>query len=134
MVAVNGGPAGFEKTEKWHGGMYCLAACLFAYRLRGIASTGLNPPLTLCFAGPYRLGPDNAPAIRIYDEDPMSGTHQVDDSGYIGPPLLKLTNAKGGSAYDFSTCIIRMLKPKRLILHPSLLVGVAHVPALLLQS
>lgn len=83
------------------------------------------PPLPAAPPGPYLLGPGDALTIRIYDQDQMSGTYHVDDSGYINLPLLGLIKAGGRGADALSTRITRALQAKQLILHPSVAVEVS---------
>ncbi len=83
------------------------------------------PPLPAAPTGPYLLGPGDALTIRIYDQDQMSGTYHVDDSGYIDMPLLGLMKGGGGSTDGLATRITAALQAKQLILHPSVAVEVS---------
>ena len=83
------------------------------------------PPLPAPPTGPYRLGPGDVLRIRIYDQEQMSGSYHVDDSGYIDMPLLGLISAGGSSASALAQRISAALRAHQLILHPSVAVEVS---------
>ncbi|MGE4480366.1 polysaccharide biosynthesis/export family protein [Acidocella sp.] len=83
------------------------------------------PPLPAPPSGPYALGPGDVLTIRIYDQDQMSGTYHVDDSGYIDMPLLGLVKAGGSSTDALGAAISRSLRARQLILRPSVAVEVS---------
>jgi polysaccharide export outer membrane protein len=97
--------------------------------LTGCASLqapGYNlPPLPASAATPYRLGSGDVLTIRVYDQEQLSGTYHVDDSGFVDLPLLGLVQAKGGSTDDLAARVAAALQARQLILRPSVAVEVS---------
>ncbi len=97
--------------------------------LTGCASwqaPGYNlPPLPAAPPGTYKLGPGDVLTLRVYDQDQMSGTYHIDDSGFIDLPLLGLVQAGGGGTDDLAARITQALQARQLILHPSVAVEVS---------
>lgn len=91
--------------------------------LAGCASwqaPGYNlPPLPAARPGPYLLGPGDTLNIRIYDQPQLSGSYQVDDSGFINMPLLGAVPAGGTSTDALEQAITAGLQKNGLILHPA---------------
>jgi polysaccharide export outer membrane protein len=91
--------------------------------LTGCASLrapGYNlPPLPASPPGPYRLGPGDTLDIRIYNQPQLSGSYQVDDSGFIDMPLLGPVHALGQSTEALERAITIGLQKNGLILHPA---------------
>lgn len=77
------------------------------------------PPLPAAIPGPYLLGPSDVLNIRIYDQPQLSGSYQVDDSGFIDMPLLGQVQAAGLSTAALECSITSGLQKKGLILHPA---------------
>ncbi|HTQ71928.1 MAG TPA: polysaccharide biosynthesis/export family protein [Acidocella sp.] len=83
------------------------------------------PPLPAASTGPYLLGPGDVLTLRVYDQDQISGTYHLDDSGFIDLPLLGLVRAGGASTGDLAARITAALQARQLILHPSVAVEVS---------
>jgi polysaccharide export outer membrane protein len=77
------------------------------------------PPLPATPLGPYQLGPGDVLTIRIYDQPQLSGSYQVDDSGFINMPLLGAVQASGRSTDGLERGITSGLQKNGLILHPA---------------
>ncbi len=77
------------------------------------------PPLPSSPPGPYRLGPGDVLNIRIYDQPQLSGSYQVDDSGFIDLALLGPVQAAGVSTAALEASIAKGLQKNGLILHPA---------------
>jgi polysaccharide export outer membrane protein len=75
--------------------------------------------LPAALPGPYRLGPGDVLNIRIYDQPQLSGSYQVDDSGFINMPLLGSVQASGQSTDALERGITTNLQKNGLILHPA---------------
>ncbi len=83
------------------------------------------PPLPAPPPGPYRLGPGDALAIRVYDQPQLSGSYHVDDSGAVDMPLLGPVQAGGASPDQLAARITAALRQRQFILNPSVAVEVA---------
>jgi polysaccharide biosynthesis/export protein len=83
------------------------------------------PPLPDPPHGPYRLGAGDALTIRIYDQPQLSGSYNVDDSGFIDMPLLGLVPAAGNSTDALAQAITMGLQKNGLILHPAVSVEIS---------
>jgi polysaccharide export outer membrane protein len=83
------------------------------------------PPLPAAPAGPYRLGPGDVLNIRIFDQSQLSGSYQVDDSGFVTLPLLGPEAAGGKDTSALEEEITAALQKDGLILHPAVAVEVA---------
>jgi polysaccharide export outer membrane protein len=77
------------------------------------------PPLPAVVPGPYRLGPGDVLNIRIFDQSQLSGSYQVDDSGFVTLPLIGPVTAGGRDAATLAQNITTALQKNGLILHPS---------------
>lgn len=63
--------------------------------------------------------------IRIYDQSQLSGSYQVDDSGFITMPLLGPVAAAGHDTGTLTQSIASALQKNGLILHPAVAVEVS---------
>lgn len=83
------------------------------------------PPLPAGPAGPYQLGPGDVLNIRIYDQDQLSGSYTIDDSGFIDMPLLGPVQAGGAGTAALTQRLMRGLQKNGLILHPAVAVEIS---------
>ena len=63
---------------------------------------------------PYRLGPEDAVKVQVWQRPDLSGTYQVDDAGNITVPLLGKVKAEGLTAEDLG----KELERRYVILDP----------------
>jgi polysaccharide export outer membrane protein len=91
-----------------------------------LRAPGYNlPPLPATPPGPYLLGTGDMLNIRIYDQAQLSGSYEVDDSGFITIPLLGPVPAAGHDTNMLTQSITSSLQKNGLILHPAVAVEVS---------
>jgi len=100
-------------------GLTCLTGCSLV-GCASVRAAGYDlPPLPASPPGPYLLGAGDTLNIRIYDQPQLSGSYQVDDSGFINMPLLGPVQTSGRSTDALESAITSGLQKNGLILHPA---------------
>jgi polysaccharide biosynthesis/export protein len=82
-------------------------------------------PLPRIATAPYRLGPGDSLAIRVYDQPQLSGNFSINDGGSVDLPLLGPIPAAGSGTGQLAAAIAQALEKSRLILKPSVTVEIA---------
>lgn len=81
---------------------------------RGVKTTEVPPPAT----DDTTLGPGDVFAVRVYGEEPMSGSHQVAPDGTINFPLLGAVQVEGLEPPQVADRIQTLLKERNLLRNP----------------
>lgn len=81
---------------------------------RSVKATEVPPPAT----DDTTLGPGDVFAVRVYGEEPMSGSHQVAPNGTINFPLLGAVQVEGLEPPQVADRIQTLLKERDLLRNP----------------
>ena len=83
-----------------------MLAVLAALAIAGCANT---PPLPTAVEDAYRLGTGDEIRILIFNENELSGSYQIGDSGQISVPLAGWINAEGLTVKELEEQVARSL-------------------------
>lgn len=81
---------------------------------RNVQATEIPPRAT----DDTTLGPGDVFRVRVYDEEELSGSHQVAPDGTIDFPLLGSVNVSGLEPPDVADTLQKLLKERRLLRDP----------------
>ena len=94
-----------------------MRAGMSAMRLRALVSLGLLLAILAAAAGnaeeafEYRLGPTDRVRITVFGHEDLSGEFEVDGTGNVSLPLIRIVPASGLTTQELAATIARKLQP-----------------------